>query len=350
MVRKGPRHPGGGRRRRAEEARESEGKKPANIQLATPGIKEARLLRRRPAPSYENINEHNHYTGLHPDRPGTVPAPLRRRLLLFRQPQGRLRARIGQHQRLGQPDHGRDVQQIEHQRRQGLHPVPAGRLADRGGRKIRQSPGTPPPTWSTRSMRTPRAAPNCSATPSRSTRRTPSLTVGLNAVQYLYVNSNEATLGLNNNDVFIIGEQIPVTWKISKDFQVKVAPASPSTPAAATPTSTAAWPPAPPTPARARPRARPTACRASTYFATANCAIDPVFISSREADHLAIFSAPGEFNFNVAGIPFRPYWDFEYNTQGEGPHPERLPAAHRHRAAGGIGTGVTAAAASQTRS
>ncbi len=45
-------------------------------------------------------------------------------------------------------------------------------------------------------------------------------------MQYIYVDSNESTFApnTNNNDVFIIGNQIPVTWKVDKDVTVKVAP------------------------------------------------------------------------------------------------------------------------------
>ena len=57
-----------------------------------------------------------------------------------------------------------------------------------------------------------------------------SLTVGLNAVQYIYSDQNESNISgtggqpFNNNDVFIIGNQIPVTWKVNKALTVKAAP------------------------------------------------------------------------------------------------------------------------------
>jgi hypothetical protein len=178
-----------------------------------------------------------------------------------------------------------------------------------------------------------------------------SLTIGLNAVQYIYVGGNESTVtaGLNNNDVFIIGNQIPITWKVNKDFLVKIAPgftfytgggntnfdsgvatSTSNTSGGTTPATTNGVP-------------------ASTYFATANSSVDPVFISPKEADDLAIFSAPGEFNFNVAGIPFRPYWDFEYNTEGHTRIQNVYMQPTGTAGSGGIGTGVTAAAASQNQ-
>jgi hypothetical protein len=171
-----------------------------------------------------------------------------------------------------------------------------------------------------------------------------SLSIGLNAVQYLYVDNNESTgtPGLNNNDVLIIGNQIPVTWKINKDTFVKVAPGftfytgggntdydgGVATNTGSTITGTTAGTP-------------------GTYFATANSAVDPVFYSPREADDLAIFSAPGEVDFKVAGIPFRPYWDFELNTEGK----KRVQDVYLQHTGflAGYGTGVTPATAAQNK-
>jgi hypothetical protein len=171
----------------------------------------------------------------------------------------------------------------------------------------------------------------------------PTLTVGLNSIQYIYADNNESTVGnsvgINNNDVFIIGEQIPVTWKPIKELTVKVAPGFtfytgggnvnydsgvPSN-SASTITGTTAGTP-------------------GTFFGTANSAVDPVFYSAREADDLAVFSAPGEFDFNVAGIPFRPYWDFEYNTEA---HARVQNVYLQPGTIDAVSTGVTAKAASQ---
>jgi hypothetical protein len=172
-----------------------------------------------------------------------------------------------------------------------------------------------------------------------------SLTIGLNAVQFIYVDSNEGTVApnINNNDVFIIGNQIPVDWKINKELEFKIAPgftfytgggntnydAGVATNTAGAYTGVAGSSGVP----------------AGTYFGTANSAVDPVFISPREADDLAIISAPGEFDFNVAGIPFRPYWDFEWNTEAH----SRVQNVYLQNSAfaTGFGTGVSAAAADQ---
>jgi putative porin len=164
-----------------------------------------------------------------------------------------------------------------------------------------------------------------------------SLTIGLNAVQYIYVDSNEGTLGVPNNDVWILGEQAPVTWKINHDVTFKVAPGFtfytgggnidygsnvPTTGSVSgiTPTFMAG---------------------------TANSSNDPVFYSAREADDLAVFSVPGEFDFNVGGIPFRPYWDFELNTEGH----KRVQDVYLQSSSflGGVSTGITPAAASQNQ-
>ena len=145
-----------------------------------------------------------------------------------------------------------------------------------------------------------------------------SLTVGLTSVQYLYIKSNQSSVngsgtgldaGLNNNNVGIIGNQIPIIWKIDKDLTFKVVPGftfytgggntnyDGSVPVNYANSGT------PPAPAYA--------------YGTANSSVDPVFISPREADDLNIFSAPGEFDFKVADIPFRPYWDFDWNVTGK---------------------------------
>jgi hypothetical protein len=169
------------------------------------------------------------------------------------------------------------------------------------------------------------------------------LDIGLNAVQYIYVNSNEGTFpsGFNNNDVMIIGNQIPITWKINHDLLVKVAPGFTFYTGGGNTDFDAGIP---------INTGSPTATTsggtsATVTLGTANSAVDPVFFSPREADDLAIFSAPGEFNFKVDGIPFRPYWDFEWNTQGK----SRVQNVYLQNTGfqTGFGTGVSTAAANQ---
>jgi hypothetical protein len=142
------------------------------------------------------------------------------------------------------------------------------------------------------------------------------LTVGFNAVQYLYINSNESSSvpNIDRDDVFILGEQIPVTWKITPNVTFKVAPGftvytggGNTNYGGEVPTNTNVGAAA----------GVGTPGVATVYGGTANSAVDPVFYSPKEADDLAIFSAPGEFNFRVGGVPVRPYWDLEWNVLGK---------------------------------
>jgi hypothetical protein len=135
------------------------------------------------------------------------------------------------------------------------------------------------------------------------------LTVGFNAVQYLYVNSNEGSSlpNINTSDVWILGEQIPVTWKITKDVTLKVAPGF----TVYTPGGNTNYDGGVPT--------NPNTSGDTATFSggTASSSVDPVFYSPKEADDLAVFSAPGEFNFKIADVAVRPYWDLEYNLLGK---------------------------------
>jgi len=144
------------------------------------------------------------------------------------------------------------------------------------------------------------------------------LTVGLTAAQYIYVHSNQSTStpNINNNNVGIIGEQIPVTWKITDKVSVKVAPGftfytgggnnnyGTSVVTGTTTSSTAGVPPG-------------GSPAVTTVPATPNSTTDPVFVSPREADDLNIVSAPGEIDFTAFGVPIRPYWDFDWNVTGK---------------------------------
>ena len=144
---------------------------------------------------------------------------------------------------------------------------------------------------------------------------TSSLTIGLTSVQYLYVTSaqNFATNGsgviVNNNNVGIIGNQVPVIWKINKDLTLKIVPGftfytgggntnyQGGVPVNYTNGGT---PPAP-----------------GYFYGTANSSNDPVFYSPKEADDFNIISVPGEFDFKVGNVPFKPYWDFDWNVTGK---------------------------------
>jgi hypothetical protein len=170
-----------------------------------------------------------------------------------------------------------------------------------------------------------------------------SLTIGFNAVQYIYADQNESNISgtggspFNNNDVFIIGNQIPITWKVNKALTIKAAPGFTFYTSGGNvnyggnvPASYAV-----------------SGITATYNGGTANSAIDPVFYSAREADDLAVLSLPGEFNFTLGGIPFRPYWDFEWNTEAH----QRVQSVYlQNGTIDGYNTGVSAAAASQNTS
>ena len=142
-----------------------------------------------------------------------------------------------------------------------------------------------------------------------------SLTIGWNAVQYLYVtsaqNTPESNFGIvqNNNNVGIIGNQIPVTWKINKDVTVKVAPGFTFYTNGGN-TNYQGGVPINYTNIGSTPDP-------GYFYGTANSSSDPVFYSPREADDLNVLSAPGEINFKIADVPIRPYWDFDLNLTGK---------------------------------
>ena len=113
----------------------------------------------------------------------------------------------------------------------------------------------------------------------------------------------------NNNNVGIIGAQIPVDWKIEKALDVKIAPGftfytgggntdyQGGVPYNYTNANT------PPEP--------------GFVYGTANSSQDPVFVSPREADDLNVISAPGEVDFKIAKVPVRLYEDFDWNVTGK---------------------------------
>jgi len=151
-----------------------------------------------------------------------------------------------------------------------------------------------------------------------------SLTIGLTAAQYLYVTSNQTVptntqngSGLvvtNNNNVGIIEEQIPVTWKINKDITTKIVPGF-SFDTGGGNTNFQGGVPVNYT--NAGSSSLPTTQEPAFFYGTANSSTDPVFYSPKGADDLNIVSAPGEVDFKVGNIPFRPYWDFEWNVTGK---------------------------------
>jgi hypothetical protein len=139
-----------------------------------------------------------------------------------------------------------------------------------------------------------------------------SLTIGLIAAQYIYINQNEASgnvLGTSNtgSDVFTIENQIPITFKVSDDFTAKVVPGftfytgggntNYNGDVAYGENGAGTGPSAP-----------------SFAFGTPNSSSDPVFYSPVAFDDLNVVSAPGELDYNLFGQKLRTYWDFNWNV------------------------------------
>ncbi len=160
---------------------------------------------------------------------------------------------------------------------------------------------------------------------------TSSLTIGLTAVQYMYIKSNQSTfpLNLNNNNVGIIGNQIPVIWKINKDVTFKVAPGFTFYTGGGNTNYDGGVP-----------VNYNNVGQTPVYaYGTASSSSDPVFISPKEADDLNIVSAPGEIDFKVGNTLFRPYWDFDWNVTGK----QRVQNVYLDPSASIPATGFTAA-------
>ncbi len=147
-----------------------------------------------------------------------------------------------------------------------------------------------------------------------------SLSVGLTLLQYDYITANQnvpfggttATTSpfiQNDNNVGIIGTQIPVVWKINKNLTAKIAPGftfytgggntdfQGGVPVNYNNVSYGGGP--------------------AWVYGTENSSTDPVFLSPKEADDLNIVSAPGEIDFKIGDIPIKVYEDFDWNVTGK---------------------------------
>jgi hypothetical protein len=166
---------------------------------------------------------------------------------------------------------------------------------------------------------------------------TANLTVSFNAVQYFYIDANEGSTlpNVSNNDVQIIGNQIPVTWRITKDVTMKFAPGFTFYTGGGNTNYGTAVPV----------NFTTSGTTGTVYAATGNSSTDPVFQSPREADDLAVVSLPGEFDFKVAGIAVRPYWDFEWNAEGR----ERIQHVYLDPTGSAPSAGTAASVAAQNR-
>jgi hypothetical protein len=137
-----------------------------------------------------------------------------------------------------------------------------------------------------------------------------SLTIGLTSAQYIYVNSNEsnnsAPFSTNNNDVLIIANQIPITWKIQDDLSVKVVPGFTFYTGGGNTNYDGGVP--------INYNNAGTPAAPSYVYGTSNSSNDPVFYSPAEADDLNVVSAPGEVDYKLFNMPLKTYWDFNWNV------------------------------------
>jgi len=130
---------------------------------------------------------------------------------------------------------------------------------------------------------------------------TDDLSIGLTAGQFIYADNNENgnsslvkntpnTGNVDKSDVWMFAGQIPVQFNFDKDTFIKEAPGF------------------------------------TAYLAGGNTNLSSnvgawngssvTYVDYHAADHLAIFTAPGEFDWKAWDQPFKIYWDFAYNTQG----------------------------------
>jgi hypothetical protein len=120
-----------------------------------------------------------------------------------------------------------------------------------------------------------------------------SLTIGLTALQGIYADNQEFNPpGTNARDVWQFVEQVPVQFNFNKDMFVKVAPGF------------------------------DTYMSGGNNGAAGSTGIEggggtENFVASNAADQLAIFTAPGEFDWKMWHQPFKAYWDFAYNLDGK---------------------------------
>jgi hypothetical protein len=131
---------------------------------------------------------------------------------------------------------------------------------------------------------------------------TDDFSIGVTAAQFIYADNNEQgnsslvkdtpnTGNVNASDIWMFVEQIPMQFNFDKDTFIKEVPGF------------------------------------TAYLAGGNTNLSSnvggwtgssvTYVDYHAGDHLAIFTAPGEFDWKAWDIPFKLYWDFAYNTQGK---------------------------------
>jgi hypothetical protein len=150
---------------------------------------------------------------------------------------------------------------------------------------------------------------------------TMSLTVGFTAFQGIYADNSEFTSPVtpttDHSDVWQFVEQVPVQFNFNKDMFVKVVPGFDTYMSGGT-TGPGVG----------------TSGGGSENFNAFN-----------SADDLAIFTAPGEFDWKMADIPFRAYWDFALNMDGK----SRIQSVYLTQTPGVATTPAEAATQAQNR-
>jgi hypothetical protein len=117
------------------------------------------------------------------------------------------------------------------------------------------------------------------------------LTVGFAAGQFQYTENTESTVNSApdaSRDSWIIGAQMPVTYKVNKDVQLTFAPGA----------YVWTW---------------GGNTGTSATFSTGT----PSFSSVHAADDLTLITAPGDVQFKAWNQKFKFYWDFAYNVDAK---------------------------------
>jgi len=137
-----------------------------------------------------------------------------------------------------------------------------------------------------------------------------SLTIGFTAAQFDYADNAESNSPTSSTtpqktDVWQFVEQVPIQFNFNKDTFIKEVPGFDSYTGGGIPDPG-------------------TVVTVNGGVGTATTTSGSVgnngaanFFGPHAADHLQIFTAPGEFDWKAWNIPFKIYWDFAFNTEGK---------------------------------
>ena len=135
-----------------------------------------------------------------------------------------------------------------------------------------------------------------------------SLTIGVTALQGIYADNSEnavtppAGTGVaDKTDVWQFVEQVPIQFNWNKDTYIKVAPGFDSYTGGGNSGISGSI-------------GGPISPAGGAAFGGGGAL---AFVGPHAADHLQIFTAPGEVDWKSWDIPFKAYWDFAWNTEGK---------------------------------